>query len=204
MLNYTKSEKKVFKETLSLILDDLDKIWEKSSLEKIEVPVVFKEVDQSSEYSPDKKLLFVMSRDGYLIRKYDYGAITDDIWFAQRTKFGKLDRKLYIQEIDVLFIKAYQEIRANILERLAKSDKEKAKNISAAQELQELMKKEIEVELNLPPSKNPHTVELKTEKGKQVSEINFGHATIKLITNGELILIDNRDGKQKIKGLNSQ
>ncbi len=117
--------------------------------------------------------------------------------------------KIKIRDIDELdylawleFIKSYPENRKTIKEAIEqyKDDKNMVTDSikSSLQELERL--KDASIELNFPETLAQKEIEIEKKDGQTIGTINFGDRSIRIITNGDIVLVPKREEeKQKVK-----
>lgn len=195
---YSKEETEVFKNALINVLDDLEDLWNIGVLDKIEVPVRLHgiiDVDKDYTYNNWR---FIMDKTGFSIFQGDNYS-WNRYWFAKRNKFGKLKKFNTIGEQDIIFLKEYDEIRAKVVTKINKALEEKQGNLQVAEILRKKYDKEATVELDLPTSLNTHEIEIEKKDGQTIGTINFGNRTIKIVTTGNIVLVNKESEKVKRK-----
>ena len=101
------------------------------------------------------------------------------------------------------FIKRYDKIREDILERVTKDieeyDKERTEAIDTSKLFNKRYEKEATVEIDLPLSMNRRQMEIRQENGKNIGIIECGDMTLKFITSGDIQFVDLRKEDEKVK-----
>lgn len=196
-LKYSKEEIKELEKALSTIIDDLENLWKLGALDKISVlaflpgiSACYEDVNKSSYWK------FIIDEKGiYLSQNNNQHTYT----FAKRTRFGKLIKYLTINEQDIVFINEYPDLRKSIVSEIETAQIKKDRNIESARFVTELCKKEAQIEIDLPDSMNKHQIEVQEEDGRKIGILNFGNISLKIITRGNIELVQKEREKQKRK-----
>jgi len=115
-------------------------------------------------------------------------------------KKGKKERPMVDPEVTAYILKNYNVIRQLLQREIENSSKEKDSIKASIQEIKKQYTKDATIELDLPPSQNVHEIEIIEEEGKNIGIINFGNRTIKIITDGDIVLVNRKKSKlQKYK-----
>lgn len=107
------------------------------------------------------------------------------------------NRKLIIDTINKMIpqeIKKREkqkESQTNIDDRVSNGIKEAMSKLKQA--------REASIEFNFPSSVAPYEIEVTKEDGRTVGTIDFGDRTIKVITDGNIVLVPKREEKIKVK-----
>ena len=107
------------------------------------------------------------------------------------------NRKLIIDTINKMIpqeIKRREkqkESQTNIDDRVSNGIKEAMSKLKQA--------REASIEFNFPSSVAPYEIEVTKEDGRTVGTIDFGDRTIKVITDGNIVLVPKREEKIKVK-----
>lgn len=92
----------------------------------------------------------------------------------------------------------YEQIMAQRQNQLSSEFDEVYKKANAV--LRERPHSEVSIEFNFPESIDQHRLEVTKENGSNIGVIDFGDKTIKIITSGDIILVEkNKDDKVKKK-----
>ena len=89
-------------------------------------------------------------------------------------------------------------MKSAVEDKIKQGKKEKEKSLKEYEDLAEKYSKEVNVEITLPDSINQHQLEIKKENGSTIGKINFGNATIKIITRGS-ISVERQDEQFPVK-----
>ena len=117
-----------------------------------------------------------------------------------------LSKPKNITELDYLawleFIKSYPENRKTIKEAIEQYQYDKNMvTDSVKSSLQELKRlKDATIELDFPETLAQKEIEIEKKDGQTIGTINFGDRSIRIITNGDIVLVPKREEeKQKVK-----
>lgn len=197
-MEYTKKEQQKIKKTMDVLIADLDKIWQLGLFDEISIPIDLKGIEEYDEEYVNYNWIFCMSEEGIEIKSTNE---RESYMHATRGKNGKL--KGCYQTIDireVLFFREYEKIRERIMEKISKKQQEKQNDFELMDRLtNNFNKKENIVEINLPQSNNQHELTVKREDGRTVGIIDFGPASVKIITDGTIRLVKEDKEKTKVK-----
>jgi len=196
-LKFNEKEKKELHDSLGLILDDIRSLCDLCEAKKIqlyltELPKIF-----------NGHMRLRITNEEILIDIYctsHFDAILEKI-----NKKGKKERPMVDPEVTAYILKNYNVIRQLLQREIENSSKEKDSIKASIQEIKKQYTKDATIELDLPPSQNVHEIEIIEEEGKNVGIINFGNRTIKIFTDGDIVLVDRRQEnnnsqiKRKIK-----
>lgn len=192
-IKYTKQERKEIYEALDLILDDIGRLWQTATVEKIKVAL-------PCQYNDFRAGLIITNQ---AIKIGTHYVETDNKLYLE-TLIGKRKiRKKPPIDIAVSMIRNYdnirQEIEFQIVEKTKKLNDEKEKTRRAIADIRKQYTKDATIELDLGPSQNIHEIEVVEEDGKKIGTINFGNRLIKIITDGDIVLVKRDKRKQKQK-----
>jgi len=180
-------------------LDDLESIWKIQVLDEIKVPVELDGVEKLADY-PSKEWNFIMDSNGFYLKSDSSEHCIYDKYTFALIKNKRVMMLKKIGDLDIIFIKEYDSIREKIIEKVENAIKEKKEEMDIIEKINKKYKNEAVVEIDLPESKNPQTIDIKRENSQNVGEINFGYATIRLITKGNIVLVnDSVSEKEKSK-----
>jgi len=109
----------------------------------------------------------------------------------------RLDKKIITKrkysdgelEAHTQFIKQYDTIREKIVETIKKKIKEVEYNKEVFHDYRRKYEKEASIELDLPKSMNQHELQIEEKDGKKIGTIDFGGRTIRIITDGDIVLV---------------
>lgn len=194
----TEQLRKEIRETIKVLVKDLRTLWSLYPYEEIKLSLNLYLYDYGDNW------FFIMNEKEIIIKAESNGNHT-------HLERKGLNNKPY-KEGDYLahqqFIDRYESLRKDI-EKIQTSKKELHElNINKMTELrnkyseaskEEQKRLESSVQINFPPSLNTHAIEVTEENGKKIGIIDFGKQTIKIITEGDIILVDKKQHKDQIK-----
>lgn len=185
-LRFTKEEQQQIKQALNTVLDDIRELWQTTPLERIELTV-----DDEIRY---RDIYYLVITDELI---YLTDIIHDDTYYLEeRRKIGGVKRSNDIN-LSFNFVKNYEEIRKKIEKKLSSYNENKKEGLKTIDEVNRHYIREATIELDLPGTMNQHKIEISKEDGRTVGKIDFGNRTIKIITDGDIVLVDR--GTNKIK-----
>jgi len=197
-MKYTKKEQKKIMKTMDLLIADLDKIWQLGFLEEITIPVDLTGIEEYDERYKLYNWCFYMNDDGIEMQ-----CQSDNFTYihARKNKNGKLEGCYNMIDIrEILFFREYEKIRSTIMDKISEKQKEKQSDFDLMDKLtNRFNKKEDCVQITLPQSINQHDLRVKREDGRNVGILDFGDASIKIITDGTIRLVKEEPGKAKVK-----
>ena len=189
-IKYTKQEKKEIYEALDLVLDDIRRLFDAANIEEVRVKLPM----QFYDYCAGLK---VTSQYIKIVTYY----VDTDATLVLEKKVGnrRIKRNPAIDEV-LPIIRNYEEIRKDIeleIEHITVLNKtEREKTIQAVANIRKNYTKDATIELDLGPSQNIHEIEVVEEAGQKIGTINFGNRLIKIITDGDIVLVKRAKGKQ--------
>ncbi len=189
-IKLTKEQQKDLLELYNKALDDLWEIWQTSALKSVYIPMYFED-DKTKKWSfrIDDEDIRITCNTGYA------HSISYTLARA-RTCFKKIvlikDEELN-QDIMFNFIKNYEDLRDKLIKRLSSSEAIKKDTDALFTRLKEQFNKTSTIEIDLKDINNRQTIEITEEDGKKIGTINFGHQTIRIITKGEITLVDQKE-----------
>lgn len=190
---YNQEEQNLIKSAFEKVLDDLNLMFEHSEAEEIRVHIKydheFEKVFPSSYY---------LSINQYEISVV-YAGLAPERVIPLEVSSGRRGKKVrpYTIESAELILQEYETIRPRVKEAIEKSIKQKQEKLAIFRKIDDMYKKEATIELDLPETNNPHTIDLRQEDGKTIGEIKMGYGAIRIITNGPIIV--NRSEEIKTK-----
>ena len=202
---YTPEEEKQIDIAFDNVIQDLNKI--RLQLESKDV----KEVRVSTKYVVSYRYYYsetflYMSQNGIFMeeRESDIGTIRIPVLkLTTRNKQKKYYKNLnYKQKSE--FIRNYSYIREKVISGIenlktqAESIKKEHENeMKKINEIGQLYHGVSDVEIDLPQTTNQQQIEVTEENRKKIGTINFGHQTIRIITDGDIVVV-NKDA-EKVK-----
>lgn len=185
---FTKEEKEQIKKSLNLVLDDIRELWSVAETDKIYIEIG-KYIQSDSQY--------------YLYITNNKISIHYPCWdtttkYNLETRAAKLVNRIPSDyELALSFIQNYETIRGVLLKEIKKGLKKKNLGFSAIEEINKKYNKDAEIEIDFPETINKHSIVVQEENGKKIGIINFGDRTIKIVTTGDIVLIDKTKTKEE-------
>lgn len=129
---------------------------------------------------------------------------------ARRTNLGRFVLTYDEEDKKVLmvFIKHYPEIREQLIKKVEQNKqkrnkrqeerlKDEEKTLEELRKLSRAYKNYSTVEIDMPQTNNQHQIEVIEEGNQKIGTINFGRQTIRIITEGDIVLVNKKDQKTK-------
>ena len=195
-IHYTQKEKKEINDLYEKALDDLWDLWQTSSINEIRIRLAGEEQNNDKWYFYISDKQINLSTSAYMNHTIIYQLA------APQKKWGKtllIKNKETTDAKKLFFLKQYEFIREKMLLRLEYAAKQKEETKEFLGNLKKKLNPESNVEIDFGNSTNLYPIEIVEEDGKTIGTINFGNQTIKIITEGDIVLIDKRNNKQKKK-----
>ena len=189
----TKEEKREIRKSRRVVVRDMKKIWAMHPYEKIEVPVNLnmREYGDNWKLKIDKKGM-ILSNGMHYTKLYPRKVLF-------KNEAGYIAHSQFITQ--------YESVREEILRivnsRIRNKDEhiKKLESVSSSISHKEKEKpKEAEVTIDLPGSMNTKEIIVTEEGNKKVGIIDFGKQTIKIITEGNIVLVNKPKEDVKAKG----
>lgn len=192
MKNYklTKEEKKKINEAFDLILKDLNQVWNLSSVKSISVGISYDSIYEHFLVLNDKGVYIQVD-------KINMSLFTDEtkLPVAARNRAGELVVSPFIEMKTMLhIIKYYDDIKKELENNIVKNNESKRDILEQVEALKRQYDKEAIIEINM-PVQNQQQIKVTRENGKNVGVLDFGDRTIKIVTNGSIILV-NKDEEE--------
>lgn len=219
-ITFTENELNDMKKTLGIVLDDMRSLYQTASLEKIYIDFAMNysfAKDWMLLLEKDKVIIYEPQRDKWLSDKFDIHFAKERITLEekeeQKVKKGLMKKPSLevvvkrnnletIREQNCIFrfLARYEEIRKELLNIIAENNQEKEKISQTLENLRAKYSGEVLIDFGPSKAQNIQTLEVvEDENGQKVGTINFGSRTIKIVTDGEIILVNRTKAKQKIK-----
>jgi len=201
-IKLSKEQRQEIKKTLSHVLKDIQELYNMSNMKKIKIDLYrVWDIEHAGFY-------LEMEKKSFLIKQiYD---------FALTKTVANLDNRSDILRTNsdywylLNFLNSYEKIREKIISEIERDNRKKARfqdsKTSMLKKLEELNKrydKEATIDIELPPTVNQHQIEVTRVDGNNVGVINFGERTIKIVTNGDIVLVDKTDNTKEIQRVKS-
>lgn len=211
-MSYTKEEANEINKALNTVINDLESIWIASEKESVEVLIHLKEFKRMNNYDGygcgkiylNDLGIYITTQESY----NEYKEITN--YLARHTFTGKFKLAYHNMPLELCseFVRMYPMIRSDILSQIKKQKelrrerREKAldehnKEMEAIRKVEKLYHGTSDIEIDLPKTNNQHTIEISEENGRKIGTINFGLQTIRIITDGDIIIVPKETTKQK-------
>lgn len=202
-LKFTKEEKQQIRKSLKTIVKDMRSLWKIYPYEEVDIPLYIHD-DNLSNYGCFWHLLMDSKR---IIM---YSESTRNYTNLERHRIHHLQDLRYTIGDYIAhfqFINKYDQTRESLLKVLSERKAKQQKNIDGLIEIEkrhnsknqkQKEKLAATVQIDLPPTQNLHEIEISEEDGKKVGRIDFGAQTIKIITEGDIVLV-NKQEKEKVK-----
>ena len=190
---YNQEEQTLIKSAFEKVLDDLNLMFEYSEAEEIRVRIKYDH--EFEDFIPSSYYLSISEYEINVV----YEGLAPSRVIPLEVSSGRRGKKArpYTIESAELILQEYETIRPRVKEAIAKSIKQKQEKLAIFRKIDDMYKKEATIELDLPETNNPHTIDLRQEDGKTIGEIKMGHGLIRIITNGPIIV--NRSEEIKTK-----
>lgn len=123
-----------------------------------------------------------------------------ELYLGKKTLLGpKVVFNKYHTEEYVTFIQEYQKVKDKLLQESKNVLENKKRKMDAVEKWNDTFTGETTLELDLPQIQNVHELKI-TEKGKKkIGTINFGKKSVKIITQGQIILANESKESPKVK-----
>ncbi len=188
MLKFTREEKKEIRQALNNVLDDLDALWDVSSLES-----VYQYFDLKGQSWGCDEWELIIDKNGILIKDYPKEIVLET--------FGRRNKRPRVKDYTEIyyFIRQYETLRKKVEDKIKRSNIDKNKGIDEIINIKNRYTKEATIEVEVPETINPHTITLKQEDGKSVGEIRMNAGTIRIITRGSIVIDKQEFDQPKVK-----
>ena len=197
-IEFSKEEKRELKETLNVVLNDLENLWQLAETTK------FTQYFRTST-NLFYVLVIVINENGIKL-----GTTANSNNYLRRFKKNRSNCKIQDFNHVYYFLQNYEKIRSKLEDEIKSTSSEKSKGMQQITELRHKYDKEAVVEINFPQTINQQVIEVKKEDNRTIGEIKMGYGTIKIVTQGEIVLsspketpkvkkIGGKNGKNSIK-----
>lgn len=204
-LRFTQEEKENILEALELVLQDIEKLWEKVKSTTPEISVYILGYEITYGLGLDDKKLIINDQGIKLVDDRVIGQPPKETWLRKKEDLPK-KRKLFQKkekepEIDLNlyydFVRNYKSYtRKKLIETINKKIESKNEGLINIDDVSKEYSKTASIELMF-QTQNQIPIEVTREEGQTIGILRFGNNTIKLVTNGEIILKDNNKAPQK-------
>lgn len=213
-MEYTKDEMKKIKQVYDKVVKDIGAIWLASGQVETRLEINIKGIDKESNKGYDcysSQILWVNSNE--------IAIVFTNVSLYNKYLLGRFNRyKKVIPEISSLeniylvidFIRAYPTIRKDLISKIKqmqeKNDESDKKNNGKKKKVMDeisLVEKKItqlaDIEIDFPPSQNIHKIEIEEVEGRTIGTIDFNGRTIRIITDGDIVLVKKKTEEAKQK-----
>lgn len=215
-MEYTKDEMKKIKQVYDKVVKDIGAIWLASGQAETRLEINIKGIDKASNkgyecYSSQK--LTIDSNEIAIV--FTNVALYNKYLLGKFNRFKKVTPEIQsLERINLVidFIRAYPTIRKDLISKIKqiqeKNDEpDKINNRKKKEVMDEisLVDKQItqlaDIEIDFPPSQNIHKIEIEEVEGRTIGTIDFNGRTIRIITDGDIVLVKKKkeEAKQKKK-----
>lgn len=203
---YTLEEQKTIDKALDTVLKDLELTWESFGKEEIEISIKLKGIKKENVKYPTRGWQIFLTKDGFYINNK---FIENKICFTTIDSTGKMKPIYGMYELNTIFIKEYPELREKIISKTTKKKEERSQQnmeiqeqkeraMKAIKSLESMYSRTVDIEIDFPQTQNPHPIEIVEENGEKIGTLHFGGRTIRIITSGDIVLINKKEQKQKV------
>lgn len=199
-MQFTKEEQKQIDETLDTITADLEELWISGGKHDIKIPINMAGIEKETDSNFYKfGWSFNLTTKGFfLTSKFQ----KDIIHLASPSADEKMKVVYGMYITSVVFIKEYPNTRKKVvkeIEKIMSKQYEKDRVLDEIKEIKKTYQKQADVEITLPPSQNAFKLEVEEEGNKKIGTIDFGNAIVRIITDGDLLLVKRENPKTKRK-----
>jgi len=185
---FTKEEKEKMKKAMNFVIEDIRDLWKESNYKKLVI----------STYIRTKGYgwweFVITDNSMYLFRKTTSETISiEKKLLGGRTIITKDEGLCYT------FLNYYSILRRDLESRIKEGVNAKNNGFAGIDDIIKKYQKEATIEIEVPNSKNSHTINIKKENGQSIGEIDFGFSTIRLITKGDIVLKNEFNNQENIK-----
>ena len=214
-MTYQEEEKDLINNTLDKVIEDLNNIWIASKNEETEIPIQLEQINKVNNFL-HTNISFKISQRGFYFEIYP-SILTQppiQVYLAKLSPLGEvqLTNSEISTELKSEFIRKYQTIRERIIFQIEQQKQERAKKIAdyenakqtemaEIKNINQMYSKTVDLEINLPPALNQHIVEVVEENGRKIGTLNFGNASIRIITQGDISIVKKENPSEKQKKL---
>lgn len=190
---YTREEKRQIKKSRKAVVKDMRKIWNMYPYEKIEIPVKLNMYEYGDYWKliiEKRKILISSNRNSYTMLYPRTSSKNKEAGYMAHSQF----------------ITQYESVREELLRIVNSRLRNKNEHIKKLESVSSSIKpkkeekvKEAEVIIDLPDSMNTKEILVTEEGNKKVGVIDFGKQTIKIITEGNIVLVNKPKEDAKVK-----
>lgn len=195
-MEFTKGEKKKIEDTMQYIVEDMYDLWKKAQVQSFSFRVRFKGLgDAGSDICIDKNGVSLMTYRYKQIEswlEYETIIVKDKKCFLGKMIKSKLIVPSKNHNLYSALIENYGVIRKGLLEKSNSGVSDKQKCLDSIDEWYNRFRKEAIIEFDS-PFQNQQKIEVREEKGKKVGVLDFGDKIIKIVTNGDIVLVNKNE-----------
>lgn len=214
-MTYTSGEKDLINKTLDKVIEDLNNIWIASKNEETEVGIRLKQIEKNNAFL-HTNIDFKVNQKGFSFEIYPPLATQPpiQIYLAHLTPLGEIQPTYDELSIELKseFVRQYPHLRTSIIaqmqqqkneraQKIASYEKEKQEEMAEIANINQMYSKTVDIEIDLPPSLNQHKIEVEEKDGKKIGTIKLGNASIRIITKGDISLVQKKEEEEKQKVL---
>jgi len=190
-IKYSNDEMKKINGLYKLVIDDLYQLWEQAPLSEVNCKI---DLGDSNPWIIEINDVGVNIHRWETTGRYTYQNIKYHLLAYQKNKlFNKIitHKNLEIPfDIKIAFTTKYKEIKEQLLKAMQKGLKTKEGIKQSLECVEKYINQDATIEIDFPSSINNHEIEVVEENGQKIGTINFGDRTIKIITNGDIVLVN--------------
>lgn len=192
MYKFTEEDEINIHRTIKEIDEDLHNLLKSYGISELKVPIDYNKKESELDYSfhmfEHKWLLHVTNKDIWIRSRK-----SNSNWLRIADENG-IFTAFEVSYLPTLFVFSnfyYNRNRALVLKELKRQLKIKEKFSSTIDSNLEKAKKikSATIEIDLPSSINQHSIEVFKENGRNIGIIDFGGRTVKIITDGDFVLV---------------
>lgn len=202
-LRFSDDEKIKILNGMELVLQDIEKLWDRVKSATTEIYVYTYEHESRYGIGIRDNKLYISDEGIRLVDDYVIGSEPKIKWL-KRFKEEPVDKKVPIfkpfskkeksEEIDYNlyynFVKNYKEFtRVRLLREIDKRLEQKEEGMALVDDVQKEYDKSASIELIF-QTQNRQEIEVTSEDGKTVGTLKFGGNIIKIVTNGDIVVKD--------------
>lgn len=213
-MEYTKDEIKKIKQVYEKVVKDIGTIWLAAGMPVTSLQINIKGIDKDSNkryacYTSQK--LQIDSNE--IAITFHSISLYNKYVLATFNRFKKVIPEISSpKNIDLVidFIRVYPTIRKDLISKIKQiqetteepnktNNKKKKKVMDEISLVEKKITQTADIELDFPPSQNLHKIEIEEANGRTIGTIDFNGRTIRIITDGDIVLAkkENEESKQK-------
>ncbi len=191
MIRFSREEKDAINERMSNVVKEIRDLFEISGYTEIKIPINARFIycGKNPILCIDENKMYLQSRWHKKTTSYFMKGICEYFKDSSDDEFND----------SVTFLKHYPKVKDKLVQMAEAGQKAKGElfeELESSKRASEAL-----VEISLPASLNCQEIEVVEENNQKVGTINFGDMTIKLITNGDIVLVNRKKPAVKSKRL---